>query len=295
MDRLFIAKAFWNEIRCNCNSANYEVVAIDIWRKVENDVWKLKPVSLQDIEDVEALLSVQLPETYKKMILEQNGGTLALNAYPSPKNTDWGSFVKVEAIRGIGKENGILESDYFINEWNLPKDLILLDGDGHSWIGLDYRQKKENPPVVFIDTERDQLFELASNFDVFLNGLTSIDDTSSSYGDIEVDYDDLPSHTEEELIKEFANGDSARCIELINMMPFSCSQDFVLKSYIALIQYNDLAIREAVASGFLTIIIYDNGFSEVLYSELLDLISKDSNERIRVYAGFIKDEMENKK
>lgn len=267
----------------------------NIWRKVENDVWKLDPVTLQDIEKVEELLSIQLPETYKKIILEQNGGTLALNAYPSPKNTDWGSFVKVEAIRGIGEENGILESDYFINEWNLPKDLILLDGDGHSWIGLDYRQKKENPPIVYMDTERDQLFELASNFDVFLNGLTSIDDTSSSYGDIEVDYDYSPSYTEEELLNEFATADTARCIELINMMPFSYSQDFVLKSYITLIQNNDLAIREAVASGFLNIIIYDNGFSDVLYIELLGLISKDPVESIRVYAGFIKDEMENKK
>ena len=269
------------------------MVAINIWKKVENDVWKLNPVTLEDIEKVENLLSIHLPASYKEIILEQNGGTIAVNAYPSPRKTVWGDFVKVEAIRGIGEKNGILESDYFINEWDLPKDLLLLDGDGHSWIGLDYRQKNANPPVVYIDTQRDQLFELAPNFDVFLSGLY-IEETNSSYGDIEVDYDYMPSYTEEELLEEFAHADNDRCIELINMMTFAYSQEFLLKSYITLIQNDDLAIREAVASGLLNMIVNDDRISDSLYSDLLDLISKDPDESIRVYAGFIKDEMEYK-
>ncbi|MCG7343695.1 SMI1/KNR4 family protein [Sporosarcina sp. ACRSL] len=267
---------------------------MNIWRKVENDIWKLNPVTLNDIEEVEYRLSIRLPETYKKIILEQNGGTIAFNAYPSPQITDWGDFVKIEAIRGVGEENGILESDYFIHEWNLPNDILLLDGDGHSWIALDYRQKNENPPVVFIDTERDQLFELAPDFDVFVSGLFSIEDTGSSYGDIEVAYDYMPSYTEEEVLEEFAKGDIARCIELIHMMSYSYSQDFVLKSYSKFIQHKELAIREAVASEFLNLIANDDVQVNDLYNDLLRLISEDPSESIRVYTGFIKDEIANK-
>ena len=267
---------------------------MNIWREIENDDLKLNPVTLKDIEEVENLLSIHLPECYKKIILEQNGGTIVFNAHPSPQDTAWGDFVKIEAIRGIGEKNGILESDYFISEWDLPAELLLLDGDGHSWIGLDYRQKKANPPVVYIDKERDQFFELAPNFDVFLSGLY-IEETDSSYGDIEVEYDYMPSYTEEELLEEFASADIARCMELIIMMSYSYGQDFVLKNFIKLMQRQELVIREAVASEFLSFIVNDTILSIDLYNEMLQLISEDPNESVRVYAGFIKDEMATKK
>ncbi|MFE4239839.1 SMI1/KNR4 family protein [Peribacillus butanolivorans] len=57
-------------------------------------------------------------------------------------------------------------------KWDLPKGLILLCGDGHSWVALDYRNTKSDPPVIFIDTETDELIKLANNFAAFLENFT---------------------------------------------------------------------------------------------------------------------------
>ena len=57
-----------------------------------------------------------------------------------------------------------------IKEWGLPENLVLLCGDGHWWIALDYR-KGEVPSVTWFDTEIDQDIHLADSFSQFLNGL----------------------------------------------------------------------------------------------------------------------------
>ncbi len=70
-------------------------------------------------------------------------------------------------------ESSILESHYLIQEWEMPENLVLLSGDGHTWIALDYRNVAENPPVIFIDNEVEQIIELAPNFESFLQNLTT--------------------------------------------------------------------------------------------------------------------------
>lgn len=54
--------------------------------------------------------------------------------------------------------------------------VILLHGDGHWWVALDYRGcgRTGEPSVVWIDDEADVLF-LASDFESFIEGLTSSD------------------------------------------------------------------------------------------------------------------------
>ena len=55
----------------------------------------------------------------------------------------------------------------------MPERLVLLSGDGHTWIALDYRNVAENPPVIFIDNEFEEIIELAPNFESFLQNLTT--------------------------------------------------------------------------------------------------------------------------
>ena len=59
--------------------------------------------------------------------------------------------------------NTILCSHYMIEEWELPQDLVLLQGDGHTWIALDYR-KGEDPPVIFIESDECYSLLIAENF-----------------------------------------------------------------------------------------------------------------------------------
>lgn len=66
--------------------------------------------------------------------------------------TSWADdHVHVDHLFGIGmgKEKGILESEYLIQEWDLPKNVVLISGDGHSWIALDYRNSKAEPSAAF--------------------------------------------------------------------------------------------------------------------------------------------------
>ena len=67
-------------------------------------------------------------------------------------------FVSVGGIYGIGDgsdaHGDILTSSYLIGEWGLPEKIVLIDGDGHSWIAFDYRKHDgDDPPVIYIESE----------------------------------------------------------------------------------------------------------------------------------------------
>jgi len=55
-------------------------------------------------------------------------------------------------------------------EWRLPPRQVLLSGDGHWWITLDYRNS-DVPSVAWIDTECGEDIQVAPNFATFLEGL----------------------------------------------------------------------------------------------------------------------------
>ena len=135
---------------------------------------KLKSLTDEMIIEAEKELGVKLPLSYIEICKMQNGGCLIYNAYPTSVPNGWAEdHVGVEDLMGIG-ERGILQSEYYIEEWELPEDIVLLCGDGHWWIAMDYRNTKENPPIIYIDLEWDDdifVLELASNFDDFVNGL----------------------------------------------------------------------------------------------------------------------------
>lgn len=145
-----------------------------IWQG-DNDYCKLEPLSDGIVNKAEEILKIKLPNSYINILKQQNGGAIKFNAHPSNVPTSWADdHVNVDHILGIGlgKEKGILESEYFIQEWGLPKSVVLISGDGHSWIAFDYRNKKVEPPVIFIDVDDEKIIELAPDFEAFLNGLT---------------------------------------------------------------------------------------------------------------------------
>ncbi|PRS12174.1 SMI1/KNR4 family protein [Bacillus pumilus] len=130
-----------------------------------------KKINEKGIAKAEKKLGVTLPDTYKKLILEQNGGYTLLNAFPTDQPNGWAEdHVSFDHLRGIAKDEGIMDSDYLIEEWELPEGLVLICGDGHTWIALDYRETKEHPPVHYFDLEDETDFKLADSFDELLAG-----------------------------------------------------------------------------------------------------------------------------
>ena len=126
------------------------------------------------IVKAEAKLKIKLPKKYIEILKQQNGGVIKFDSLPTEVLTSWADdHVNVDHILGIGEDSGILESGYLIKEWDLPKNIVLISGDGHSWIALDYRKTKEEPPIIYIDVDDDQIINLSPNFETFLKGLTN--------------------------------------------------------------------------------------------------------------------------
>jgi cell wall assembly regulator SMI1 len=147
------------------------------------------PLTEEMLLRAERVLGVRLPESLVELLRVQNGGVVSddFNAFPSPRPTSWAhDHVPFEEVNGIGDVNeadarsgnvyagaGILDTPYLIREWEMPTGLVLLTGDGHWWICLDYRGRgpDDEPTVTWYDNEMDEDIELAPSFSSFLEGL----------------------------------------------------------------------------------------------------------------------------
>ncbi|GGA74786.1 SMI1/KNR4 family protein [Oceanobacillus caeni] len=147
----------------------------NIWQVDEE--YSFKPITTEMVEKAEEELKVKLPESYISLLKEQNGGYISYDSFPTNFPTSWADdHINIDYIRGIGGEESILESEYLIEEWGLPKKVVLISGDGHTWIAFDYRNTDENPPIILIDHDGEEITELAPDFESFLNELTNLED-----------------------------------------------------------------------------------------------------------------------
>lgn len=132
--------------------------------------WKHKTsINITDkmIEKAESLLSVKLPKEYLELLNIQNGGSTHNFAYKDNKDV---VFYELFGIYFNRENVSILDSDYYSVEWGLPEKQILISGDGHYWVTLDYREEGE-PCVRWIDLESVVDVKIADNFSEFLEGL----------------------------------------------------------------------------------------------------------------------------
>ncbi|WEG18895.1 SMI1/KNR4 family protein [Alkalihalophilus pseudofirmus] len=169
---------------------------IKIWHE-DNDYGKLKPLTDEMVRKAEDDLGIKLPDSYLQLLKQQNGGYLIFNAHPTDVPTSWASnHVQVDHLFGIGigTEKGILDSSYLIQEWDMPENIVLISGDGHAWIALDYRNTKSEPAVMYIDVEQEQELQLAHDFESFIKGLID-------YSEEEVDFPE--SELSDQEIKDY--------------------------------------------------------------------------------------------
>ena len=137
------------------------------------------PVTDTEVIEAEKKLGIKLPESYIELCKIHNGGSIIYDSFPTSVPTGWADdHVSVTSIAGIDEE-GILSSSYYIEEWELPQNIVLLEGDGHWWIAMDYRERNENPSIIYIDLEADVdpfILELAPDFKSFVEGLYTHED-----------------------------------------------------------------------------------------------------------------------
>lgn len=142
------------------------------WEIDDEGYYTLKKINAEEVAKSETKLGVTLPDTYKKLILEQNGGYIVHNAFPTTHSNSWAEdHIQFNHLLGIAEDEGIMDSAYLIKEWELPEGLVLINGDGHTWVAMDYRKTKENPAIHYFDVEMEEDFKLADSFDEFIQGL----------------------------------------------------------------------------------------------------------------------------
>ncbi len=135
------------------------------------------PLTLGMVREAENHLGVKLPRELIELLGVQNGGYTLGFVFPMTEKTSWADdHVPFDELSGINLDLESLSTFNLLNsldlsdEWGLSEKQILLAGDGHYWITLDYR-KGEVPTVAWIDTECDQDMQVADSFRTFLAGL----------------------------------------------------------------------------------------------------------------------------
>ena len=136
------------------------------------------PLTDEMLAQAEKQLGVALPEDYVALLRIQNGGYTERFGYPMT-GTKWSEVhIPLFALGGIVTDpdhrtaHNILETGYLTAEWDLPEKQVLLVGEGHWWITLDYRSG-DIPSVAWIDVECEQNLQVAPTFTAFLAGLRS--------------------------------------------------------------------------------------------------------------------------
>lgn len=150
----------------------------------DSDYGVQKPLTDQAVREAERLLDITLPASLLDLLRAQNGGqvTGTRNAFRTDRPTSWSAHhVPFGHVLGIGRRErtlSLLDSPYLIEEWGLPSPLVLLSGDGHCWIALDYRAcgRHGEPSVAWFDADSAVELALAPDFGSFVEGLSSADD-----------------------------------------------------------------------------------------------------------------------
>lgn len=91
----------------------------------------------------------------------------------------WG-IAEIWGLSYDDKAESILASPALCKEWGLPADLVLLDGDGHTFVALDYRECVNEPPVIFIESDGGRWHVLANTFTEFLERLRPENDANEN-------------------------------------------------------------------------------------------------------------------
>ncbi|MDQ0207344.1 SMI1/KNR4 family protein [Alkalicoccobacillus murimartini] len=160
------------------------------WTSDIFDEYELAPLTDSTIQGVEKQLNIRFPKAYLDLLKVQNGGYLHLNQFPYAYEYEDGSL-PIDLLYGLSLDpsEGVLQSSYLIKEWDLPSQIVLLSGDGSTWVALDYRQNQSEPSVAFFDIDLEFEATLAESFDEFLSKLyKESDDEEDEFEEDQIEF-----------------------------------------------------------------------------------------------------------
>ena len=98
-----------------------------------DDSYRFKRLTEAALHKAEESLGHRLPKTFVTLLKKQNGGSIRFNPVRLENVTIHDEpYLELTYLMGVGENLGILDSPWLLEEWEMPTDLILLSGDGHS-------------------------------------------------------------------------------------------------------------------------------------------------------------------
>lgn len=145
---------------------------VKIWN-TEDDYYTLESINQNDIELFEKIFSCKLPEEYLNQLRIRNGGSLLYDALPVTFKNSWADdHVSIPFVFGLKKGEGIFNTKELLTEWGIHEDkFIVISGDGHYLIVLDYRNNNEEPRITYIDTELGLIKVIFESFKEMIDSL----------------------------------------------------------------------------------------------------------------------------
>lgn len=247
------------------------------------DDYELEDFDESRLKEAEDFLGVKLPSSYIELMKTQNGGRLFRNSFELNFKK-----IRIDYLLGIGRKvnEGILITPYMIKEWELPSNIVLISGDGHSWVVLDYRHEKIEPSISFIDTEEEIDVQLAINFESFVNQLIR---------DNEIDEFELVaenSYTPDQLEREVKNGDDPFLItdSFLYFSVADCDVDWLISQAIIVMDNPDEFVVPEVLAYIMRKItnLEEKNVGKSLLNVLAEKIQCHDSTEVRKYYKKIK-------
>lgn len=153
------------------------------------------PATDEMFAKAEQALGYKLPESYKWLMKQHNGGMVKRDLFRVPfKAVDQPGEIYITGISGVDPAKryaltGSIGSQFMIGEWGYPDIGVAIcdcPSAGHDMIFLDYRTcgPEGEPEVVHIDQESDYVITyLAGDFESFIRGLSQDEDEDNDLND----------------------------------------------------------------------------------------------------------------
>ncbi|WP_164849649.1 SMI1/KNR4 family protein [Niallia taxi] len=264
---------------------------MEFWNyKLKDDPYKLQNINKKDIELAEKAFHIKLPQAYIDLLIEQNGGCLK-NTYLPVNFKNWAdNHILFDYLLGIKKDKGIMESNYLLKEWGVKeKNLIIISGDGHFFIALDYRTNEEKPTIVYIDTTENQITKIYEDFSTMVNSLYEEEDLENQE-DIE-EIEELRKHLQNskkksiELMESMDNDDIVEGIHMyVGATAGFIQEDYVfIEKLLKFIQHSNEDIRLAAAECLWRSISSGNIKENKVISLVLDIFKNENHPDIKYF------------
>ena len=142
----------------------------------ENENGRGPKISDELIAQAERKLGVRLPQAYRELLTDRNGGTPKRRCFRTEHPTSWArDHFQVQTLLGIGYDDGIdgeFGSEYMTQEWGYPAiGVVVFDtpAAGPDTVMLDYSRcgPSGEPRLVYVDDDRSVL-PVADNFGEFV-------------------------------------------------------------------------------------------------------------------------------